>query len=166
MTPSRPDPRLIYARTPAGDDELSARALALGHAARRILALVDARRSVADLSQLARPGELAPVLAALERDGLVEVAALAAEPTEAQRRARERADQARLQAIKQALRDAFVAELGAGGRIWDARVADSVNLAVLRRVLREAVDVVEARRGAAAAQRVLAIARPLFAVSP
>jgi len=163
---TQPDPRLIYARTPAGDDELSGRALALEHAALRILALVDARRSVGDLSQLARPGELAPVLAALERNGLVEVVALAAEPTEAQRRARERAEQVRLQAIKQALRNAFVAELGVAGRIWDARVTDSVNLEVLRRLLREAVDVVEARRGEAAAQRVLAIARPLFTLSP
>ncbi|MCD6674139.1 MAG: hypothetical protein LT106_14975 [Burkholderiaceae bacterium] len=165
MRSQPPDPRLIYARTPAGDAETSARALELAPSARRILALVDARRSVGDLSQLARPGELAPVLAALERLALVEVVALAAEPTEAQRRERERAEQARLQAIKDALRDVFAAELGVAGRIWDARIADSVNLDVLRRALREAVDVVELRCGEAAARRVLAIARPLFAIA-
>ncbi|HEY0879545.1 MAG TPA: hypothetical protein VGE10_13945 [Zeimonas sp.] len=159
----RPDPRLIYARTPAGDAERTARALDLEHAARRILALVDARRSVGDLSQFARPGELGPVLRALEQRKLVEVVALAAEPTEAERRERERREQVRLQAAKHALRNTFVAELGAAGRVWDARVADSVSLEVLRRVLREAVDVVEARRGEAAAQRVLSRVRPLFA---
>lgn len=145
---------------------MSALALELEHSARRILALVDARRSVGDLSRLARPGELGPVLAALERHGLVEVVALAAEPTEMQRRERERVEQAQLKAAKKALRSAFVAELGVAGRIWDARVADSVSLEVLRRVLREAIDVVEARRGEAAAQRLLAIVRPLFAAAP
>jgi len=157
-----PDPRLIYARTPAGDAETRARALELSPTARRILALVDARRSVGDLSQLARPGEFAPVLAALERLALVEAVALAAAPTEAQRRERERAEQARLQAIKESLRDTFAGELGVAGRIWDARIADSVNLDVLRRGLREAVDAVERRRSEAAAQRVLAIVRRLF----
>lgn len=163
MKSQPPDPRLIYARTPAGDVEMSARALGLSAPARRVLALIDARRSVGDLSQLARPGELPPVLANLERLALVEAIALAAEATETQRRARERAEQARLQAIKDALRDAFAAELGVAGRIWDARIADSVNLDVLRRALREAVEVVELRRGRTAAQRVLAITRSLFA---
>jgi len=145
---------------------MSARALELGHPARRVLALVDAKRSVGDLAQLTRPGELGPALALLERHGLVEVVALAAEPTEAQRRERERAGQMRLQATKEALRGVFAAELGVPGRIWDARVADSVDLEVLRRVLREAIDVVEARRDAAAARRVLALVRPLFARAP
>jgi len=36
---------------------------------------------------------------------------------------------------------------------------------VLRRALREAVDAVELRCGEAAARRVLAIARPLFAIA-
>ncbi len=165
MKSQPPDPRLIYARTPAGDAEMGARALTLAHSARRILALLDARRSVGDLSQLTRPGELGPVLAALEKHSLVEVVALAAAPTEAQRRERERAEQAKLLAAKQTLRDAFVAELGVAGRIWDARIADSVNLEVLRRALREAVDVVALRRGEAAAQRVLARVRPVFASS-
>lgn len=157
------DARLIHARTAAGDHEISARALGLDHAARRILALVDGRRSVGELSRFARPGELGRVLAALERHGLIEVVALAEAPTEAQRRERERAEQARLQTAKEALRDAFAAELGTAGRIWDARVADSVGLEVLRRVLREAIDVVQLRCGDAAAQRVLARVRPLFA---
>lgn len=158
-----PDPRRIYGRTPAGNDELAARALELDHAARRILALIDARRTVADLSRFARAGELGPVLAALERHRLVEVVGLADEPTELQRRARERAEQALLLEAKETLRHAFVAELGNAGRVWDARVADSVSFEVLRRVLREAIDVVQARAGEGAMQRVLARARPVFA---
>lgn len=157
------DRRLIYARTPAGDREMTALAFELDHAARRVLALIDARRSVDDLSRLARPGELGPVLVALERHGLIEEIALARESTEAQRRERERAEQARLQDAKETLRDAFAAELGIAGRIWDARVADSVSQEVLRRVLREAIDVVQRRCDEAAAQRLLARVRPLFA---
>lgn len=157
------DPRLIYARTPAGDHEMTALALELDHAARRILALVDARRSVGDLSRLARPGELGPMLSALERHGLIEEIALAPEATEAQRRERERAEQARLHAAKETLHGAFATELGTAGRIWDARVADSVSLEVLRRVVREAIDVVQRRCDEAAAQRTLALVRPLFA---
>lgn len=161
--PPQPDSRQIHARTQAGDDEIAARALDLTQAARRILALIDARRSVAELSQFARPGELGPVLEALERNGLIAAVGLAAEPTEAQRRAHQRAEQKHLQQLKVSLRGAFAAELGTAGRVWDARVADSVSTQVLRRTLREAVDVVEARCGETAAQRVLARVRPLFA---
>ena len=162
----RPDARVIYARTPAGDEEIAARLLALGHGARRILALINARRSVADLSGLARPGELTAVLATLERNALIEVLAHADEASEAQRSARRRSEQAQLQEAKAALRNAFAAELGSEGRIWDARVADSVSLEVLRRVLREAIDVLQARGDEAATQRVLALARPVFARWP
>jgi DNA-binding PadR family transcriptional regulator len=162
----RPDARLIYARTPAGDEEIAARVLDLGHATRRILALINARRSVADLSKLARPGELTAVLATLERHELIEVIAHADEASEAQRRARRHAEQARLQEAKAALRNAIVAEFGSAGRIWDARVADSVSLEVLRRVLREAIDVLQARGDEAATQRVLALARPVIARWP
>lgn len=162
----RPDARAIYARTPAGDEEIAARALDLPHAARRILALVDARRSVGDLSRLARPGELTAVLATLERHELIEAVAHADEASEAQRSARRRSEQAQLQEAKAALRNVFVAELGSAGRIWDARVADSVSLEVLRRVLREAIDVLQARGDEAATQRVLALARPVFARWP
>jgi len=162
----RPDARVIYARTPAGDEEIAARMLELGNAARRILALVNARRSVGDLSRLARAGELTKVLATLERHALIESVAHADEASEARRSARRRTEQTQLQEAKAALRNAFAAELGSEGRIWDARVADSVSLEVLRRVLREAIDVLQARGNEATIQRVLALARPVFARWP
>ncbi|MFP5406051.1 MAG: hypothetical protein ACLGHY_06830, partial [Gammaproteobacteria bacterium] len=58
-----PDPqspearRLIYARTGAGEDEIDARARPLSPSARRMLMLIDGRRTVGLLSQFARVGE-------------------------------------------------------------------------------------------------------------
>ena len=46
--------------------------------------------------------------------------------------------------------------------IWEARIADCVSMEVLRRVLREAVDVVHARNGEQAARRVITAVRPIF----
>jgi len=57
----------------------------------------------------------------------------------------------------------FERELGAPGLILDARLRDCVSLDVLRTLLREAVDTVQSRRGRAAADRVLAIVRPIYA---
>ena len=124
--------------------------------------LIDGKRCVGDLPDFARPGELGPILAELEAQRLVEVAGLADEPSEAQRRSRAAAEQARLDEAKRSLRGLFDGELGAAGHVWEARIADSVNMEVLRRALREAVDVVYFRSGEAAARRIVAAVRPLF----
>ncbi|MBN9463009.1 MAG: hypothetical protein J0H00_17515 [Burkholderiales bacterium] len=160
--PAQPDERLIYARTADGHDEAARPRRTLAQAARRILVLVDGQRRVGDLSAFARPGEIGPVLAELESQHLIEVCGLADEPTESERRQRAQAEQALLNAAKRMLRGLFAAELGTAGHVWEARVADSVRMEVLRRVLREAVDVVHERNGEAAARRVLAAVRPVF----
>lgn len=162
MSAPEPDARLIYARTEAGEAEAGERALHIGHASRRILALVDGQRCVGDLAQFARPGELGPILVELEKHRLIDAVGVAREPSEAERRARQRAEQVLLNEAKQALGGVFRRELGSAGQIWEARIGDCVSMEVLRRVLREAVDVVEQRNGEQAARRVVAAVRPIF----
>ena len=151
-----PDPRLIYARTADGHDEAEQPRRGLTPAARRILVVIDGKRCVGDLPNFARPGELGPILVELEGQRLIEVAGLA------ERRARASAEQALLNEAKRSVRGLFGAELGAAGHVWEARIADCVNMEVLRRVLREAVDVVYYRSGEAAARRIVAAVRPVF----
>ena len=157
-----PDPRLVYARTAEGHDEAAAPGGGIGPGARRILELIDGQRCVGDLQDFARPGELGPIIAELESQRLIEVTGIAEEPSEAHRRARASAELALLTQAKRTLRGLFDAELGTAGHVWEARVADCVSMEVLRRVLREAVDVVYFRSGEAAARRVVAAVRPVF----
>jgi hypothetical protein len=157
--------RRIYGRTPAGDAELAARELALSASARRLLVLVDGRRSAGLLSSFVRVGEFELLIGELLRGGLVEATGLAELPDEAGRLARQLAETAALQTAKQRLQSLFEDELGPAGHVWDARVADSVNSEVLRRVLREGVDVVFYRNGEAAARRIVAAIRPVFEAS-
>ena len=154
--------RLVYARTAAGDAELSARQLGLSGSARRLLMLIDGRRAVGLLSNLVRTGELDALLAELLAHQLVEATGIAEPPDEAGRLARQLAEQAALQSAKQRLHQLFEREFGTEGHVWDARVADCVNMEVLRRVLREAVDVVYYRHGEASARRIVAAVRPVF----
>lgn len=154
--------RLIYARTPAGEQEVSARQRPLSASARRLLALIDGRRAVALLSNFVRASEFDALANELLSHGLIEAIGIADLPDESGRLARLLAEQSALQAAKRRLGRLFEAELGASGHVWDARVADSVNLEVLRRVLREGVDVVFYRSGEAAARRIVAAVRPVF----
>lgn len=154
--------RLIYARTAAGEAEIGARALPLSSSARRLLVLIDGRRAVALLSNFVRIGELDALASELLTHGLIEAIGIADPPDEANRLARLRAEQAALQDAKRQLQRLFETELGTAGHVWDARVADCVTLDVLRRVLREGVDVVFYRSGEAAARRVVAAVRPVF----
>lgn len=151
--------RLIYARTAAGESEIADRVLSLSASARRLLVLIDGRRAIAMLSNFVRAGELDALLAELRQHSLVEVVGTADPPDEASRLARQLAEQAALQATKRRLQKLFEGELVTAGHVWDARVADSVNLEVLRRVLREGIDVVYYRKGEAAARRIVAAVR-------
>ncbi|HXF46879.1 MAG TPA: hypothetical protein VNK91_12255 [Burkholderiaceae bacterium] len=66
------DERLVYAKTPKGAAEVAARSGGLSLAARRVLIMVDGKRTVAELAPLARPGEIATILEALEAQGFVQ----------------------------------------------------------------------------------------------
>lgn len=165
QAPHQPNPearRLIYARTAAGEAETAARSCELSSSARRMLMLIDGQRTVGLLSQFARVGEFDALAEELLSVGLIRTAGVADAPDEVGRLARQAAERAALLAARQRLQGLFAAELGVDGHIWDARIADCVNVEVLRRVLREAVDVVVFRHGEAAARRIVAAVRPIF----
>ncbi|MGD9942633.1 MAG: hypothetical protein AB7L76_17070 [Burkholderiaceae bacterium] len=154
--------RLIYARTAEGEQQLARQGRELSQPARRVLLVIDGQRCVADLPPIVRPDELRPILAELEAQRLIEPIGLADPLSETERRARLRAEHAALEAAKKRLRGLLDAELGPAGQIWEARIEDCVSMEVLRRALREAVDVVQARRGNDAARRIVLAVRPFF----
>jgi hypothetical protein len=65
------DDRLVYAKTPKGTAEINARSGDVSLAARRVLIMIDGRRTIADLAPFARPGEVVQVIQQLEAQGLV-----------------------------------------------------------------------------------------------
>jgi len=66
------DDRLVYTKTAKGVAEVAARGGTLSLAARRILIMVDGKRSVAELAPLARPGEIDGLVATLEAQGFIQ----------------------------------------------------------------------------------------------
>jgi hypothetical protein len=66
------DDRLVYTKTAKGVAEVAARGGTLSLAARRILIMVDGKRSVAELAPLARPGEIDGLIATLETQGFIQ----------------------------------------------------------------------------------------------
>jgi hypothetical protein len=65
------DERLVYSKTSKGVAEVAARSAALSLAARRILIMVDGKRTVAELAVLLKPGEIDDVINALETQGFI-----------------------------------------------------------------------------------------------
>lgn len=66
------DEKLVYTKTAKGIAEVAARGGTLSLSARRILIMVDGKRSVADLAPLARPGEVDGLIATLEAQGFIQ----------------------------------------------------------------------------------------------
>lgn len=66
------DGSLVFVKTPKGIAEVSLRGAQLAMTSRRILIMVDGRRSVGDLSVLLRPGEIDGVIVQLEGSGLIQ----------------------------------------------------------------------------------------------
>jgi hypothetical protein len=66
------DEKLVYTKTAKGVAEVAARGGVLSLSARRILIMVDGKRSVADLAPLARPGEIDGLIATLEAQGFIQ----------------------------------------------------------------------------------------------
>lgn len=65
------DGTLIYAKTPKGIAEVSARSAQLSMTTRRVLIMMDGKRTVEELAQLVRAGEIDGIIAQLEGAGLV-----------------------------------------------------------------------------------------------
>jgi hypothetical protein len=62
----------VFAKTARGIAEVAVRGGALSLTARRVLIMVDGRRSIAELAPLLRPGEIDTVVAQLEMQGFVQ----------------------------------------------------------------------------------------------
>ncbi len=66
------DGSLVYAKTPKGVAEIAARSAQLSMTTRRVLIMIDGKRSIDELSVLLRPGEVDAVIAQLESAGLIQ----------------------------------------------------------------------------------------------
>ncbi len=66
------DGTVIYSKTPRGIAEISLRSAQLPMTTRRVLIMIDGKRTVDDLSILAKPGEIESAIASLESAGLVQ----------------------------------------------------------------------------------------------
>jgi hypothetical protein len=65
------DGTLIFAKTPKGVAEVAARSAQLSMMTRRVLIMMDGKRTVDELSQLVRPGEIDTIVGQLEAAGLI-----------------------------------------------------------------------------------------------
>jgi hypothetical protein len=66
------DGTLVYSKTPRGIAEISLRSAQLPMMTRRVLIMIDGKRTVDDLSILAKPGEIESAIASLESGGLIQ----------------------------------------------------------------------------------------------
>jgi hypothetical protein len=66
------DGSLVYLKTPKGIAEISLRSAQLPMTTRRILIMIDGKRTVDDLAVLLRPGEIDAVMTQLESAGLIQ----------------------------------------------------------------------------------------------
>ena len=65
------DSHLIFSKTARGAEEINSRAAGLSLHSRRVLIMVDGKRSITELAQYARAGEILDVLSQLESAGLI-----------------------------------------------------------------------------------------------
>jgi len=65
------DGSVVYSKTPKGVAEIATRSAQLSMTTRRVLIMIDGKRSVDELAVLLRPGEIDAVIAQLESAGLI-----------------------------------------------------------------------------------------------
>jgi len=65
------DGSVVFTKTPKGVAEVAARSAQLSMTTRRVLIMIDGRRTVEELAVLLRPGEIDNVIAQLESAGLI-----------------------------------------------------------------------------------------------
>jgi hypothetical protein len=66
------DGSLVYSKTPKGVAEVAARSAQLSMTTRRVLIMVDGKRTIDELAVLLRPGEIDAVITQLESAGLIQ----------------------------------------------------------------------------------------------
>jgi hypothetical protein len=66
------DGSIVYSKTPKGVAEVAARSAQLSMTTRRVLIMVDGKRTIDELAVLLRPGEIDAVISQLENAGLIQ----------------------------------------------------------------------------------------------
>jgi hypothetical protein len=154
--------QLVYAKTQRGTVEVANRAGGLSLAARRVLIMIDGKRTVAELAPLLRPGEIDTVIASLEAQGYVQRIAGTETPAPAtpvgvaldpltgeatEERTMVTLDEAKRRAVR-----ALVDRLGPDAETMSIRIENSKNVDELRERLREAERLIGAILGEAAVE--------------
>ena len=164
------DRTLIYLKTPKGVAEVAARTAQLSMTTRRVLIMMDGKRTVDELSALVRPGEIDAIVDQLESAGLAQQANGAA-PSEPAPAAGGRDDEPRApttinapvmddreltpitleEAKRRAVRE-LNDRLGPDAEVVAIRIESCRTIEEFRERVREAERFVTAALGAAAAQ--------------
>lgn len=66
------DGSFVYSKTPKGVAEIAARSAQIAMNARRVLIMIDGKRTIDEVSVLVRPGEINSIIAQLESGGFIQ----------------------------------------------------------------------------------------------
>jgi hypothetical protein len=152
---TEPDPRMVFAQTIAGTEAIRTPTQRLSMPARRLLMLLDGRRSLSQLPSVVRPDDVPTLLRELEAHGMITLTGM----SEAIDGVGRMHPDLKMAQVKRSLAGVFEKELGQQASVLEARVQDCVNLPVLRNVLREVITLVGQRKDADAADRIAAIVK-------
>src|SRR5262245_57584417 len=157
------DDRLVYAKTAKGVAEVGSRSGDVSLAARRVLIMVDGKRTVAELGPFARTGEVGASLEQLEAQGFVQLASASApappptfppspEPVE---EVGEDRPFANFESVKRRAVRELSDRLGPDAEVMAARIEHCRNFDELRQRLHEAERLVAGMLGDTQAQEFL-----------
>jgi hypothetical protein len=152
------DDQLVYTKTALGAAEIGTRSGTVPLATRRVLILIDGRRTLAELVPLVPGTDVGSIVQQLEAQGLVQLAGrlsafapAATSPAGIEEPAEDRTG-ANFEALKRrALRD-LTARLGADAEVMGARIEQARTIDDLRQRLHEAERLVAALLGDAQSQ--------------
>lgn len=160
------DDQLVFGKTARGAAEVSARSGGLSLGARRVLIMIDGKRTVADLAPLARTGEISSIIEQLEAQGFVQAVesgggGAAAPPAPAE--ASDELPEERLVASFETVRRRAVRELsdrlGPDAEVMAVRLEQCRTADELRQRLHEAERLIAGMLGDAHAQEFLRVLR-------
>jgi len=156
------DDWLVYAKTAKGVAEVGSRSGSVSLAARRVLIMIDGKRTVAELAPLARTGDIGTIIEQLEAQGLVHPAgegAPAPSTTSPAPEQNEDLGEDRLSTNFEAVKRRAVRELsdrlGPDAEVMAVRIEHCRNTDELRQRLHEAERLVAGMLGDAQAQEFL-----------
>jgi hypothetical protein len=156
------DDWFVYAKTAKGVAEVSSRSGAVSLAARRVLIMIDGKRTVAELAPLARTGEIGTIIEQLEAQGLVHpvhpgapASAAAPELAEPSDEVGEERVSTNFEVVKRRAVRELSDRLGPDAEVMAVRIEHCRSTDELRQRLREAERLVAGMLGDARAQEFL-----------